>query len=199
MILDLKNNPVYKKTKTFSYMYPMASTLIPVESTEHLVNVFLGDVEYPKLNNHLFLLYRFNGSIAFTEFEDEFETFPSFVKSYDPDKYHVMKVIDIPKDMQSNYDAFKKSMYSKLSDNYKKVIIKHWRIKEDHKLSGVLYKKEFVYKAMEDKINDGVSYRSHVTIDRNQEASSVLDMDKEMYNPGFKVNDALRYRGELNK
>ena len=196
MILDLKHNPVYKKTKTYSYLYPMVADFLPHKSKEYLVNLFLGDVEFPKLNNHLFLLYRFSGEREFTYFEDEFENHSIFLKSYDPDKYHVMKVIKIKKDMKYNYATFRKSKYSQLTDDLKNQIVEYWKLKETHPIVGVLYKKEFVYKAMEEKINTRIS--------RSQEASSVLDIEKEYYNSSLKVYDSLsdyhnRPSGELSE
>jgi len=193
--MDLSHHPVYKKTKSYSYLYPMIHDQVPEGFKNRLVNVFLGDTEYPELDNHLFLLYRFSGDTGFPAFENAFANSPLFVKSYDPDKFHVMKVFAISKDLQYNYQTFRKSKYSHLTDDHKKTIVSHWNLKPDHLVTGVLYKKEFAFKAMEDIINRGLD-RSLVTIDRNQEASSILDMDREMYNTSLKVYDPITTLGE---
>jgi len=194
-MMDLSHNPVYKKTKTYSYMYPMIHSEVPKGFFNHLVNVFLGDIEYPALDNHLFLLYRFSGSIDFADFENSFENSPLFVQSYDPDKFHVMKVFAMSKDLQDDYDTFTKSLYSKLSDSYKQKIVNHWAILKTHLLYGVLYKKEFAFEEAESMINLGLD-KGLIHIDRNQEASSILDRGRENYNPSLMVHDALREASE---
>ena len=55
--------------KSYTYVLPMLSTEITLVK-EGLVNTFIGDQEYPQYDNHIFLLYKFNGSKEFLEYED---------------------------------------------------------------------------------------------------------------------------------
>ena len=55
--------------KSYTYVLPMLSTEIALVK-EGLVNTFIGDQEYPLYDNHIFLLYEFNGSITARVYED---------------------------------------------------------------------------------------------------------------------------------
>jgi len=193
--MDL-SNPIYTKNKAYSYIFPLIGNEIE-NMKVNLINVYIGDKEYPELNNHIFLLYRFSGDLRFIKFEDEIAEHPLFVKSYDPDRLHVMKVFLVSEDLQIDYNTFLQSKYSQLSQSCKDKIVSYWKLPDTHPIIGVLYKKESAYKAMEDNLNEGIPRRNHVNIDRSQEASSILNFDTEIYNPSMKIIDPMtKYRNQ---
>lgn len=187
---------VSQKTKTFTYLLPMLGTTL-VGNRQNVVNVFLGDNDYPELTNHIFVLYRFQGNSDFLAFEDKLEKESLFVKSYDPDRKHVMKVFRVPNGFQEDYDTFKKSQYSKLSRDLKTRIMAFHNLPPEHPAVDVLFKREAAFLRLEASLNNHPGI-SPVYIDRKQEASGLLDMSREVYNSKYKQIDALvSARGEF--
>ena len=108
-------------TKSYTYVLPMLSPYINIRR-DQLVNAFIGDKDFPEYDNHIFLLYKFNGSKAFLQYEDYLEHSKLFVKTYDPDKNHVMYIFNVPSFYRNDYNLFRKGKYSEMAyDGYKPV------------------------------------------------------------------------------
>ena len=161
------------KTKSFTYILPMLSYFIDVRK-RNLVNTYIGAWQYPDLNNHIFLLYKFNGDKKFIEYEDYLENCALFHSKYDPDKTHVMFVLNVPEDYQDIYDLYKEGKYSKFSEDYKIQIFKFHGISDgEHKVAKVLFKHPDLREELEERLG--------VDIPEDQEISSVPDMEIEIY------------------
>lgn len=185
---------VTKKTKAFTYLMPALGHKI-TPFAHKIVNAFFGDEEYPELDNHIFVLYRFYGSIEFIKYEEDLEREPSFVKSYDPDKKHVMKVFKVPERFEKDYELLKDGKYSKISDDFKTRIIAFHRLPPEHPVVDVLYKREAAFKRLDADLS---THGSPIKVPRNLEASSVLDWSREIYNSNYKYIDPFTEgRGEI--
>ena len=124
---------ILTKTKTFTYLLPCLG-LITNRFKNQIVNAFIGDDEYPNLDNHLFVLYEFSGNVEFLDFEEELEEFPIYECTYDPLSKYVMKVFKIPEDSKEDFQHFKKSKYSHLSKILKtKIMAQYLEVLEETK------------------------------------------------------------------
>jgi len=180
-----KNDIVPKQmlNKSYTYILPMLSTKLDVVK-QNLVNAYVGADEYSGYDNHIFLLYRYVGNPRFIEYEDYLEHTVLFKAKYDPDKYHVMFIFDVPETYQQEYDFFKQGKYSKFSQEYKILIFKfHQILDENHKVAKVLYKHPDLREDIEDRLN--------TVLPENSELSSVPDLSIEMYTEEMKITDPL--------
>jgi len=169
--------------KSYTYLLPMLSTKIDVVK-QNLVNAYIGADDYSGYDNHIFLLYRYVGNPRFIEYEDYLENTISFVAKYDPDKFHVMFIFDVPEKYQEDYKRFRMGKYSKFSNEYKILIFKfHKIIDENHKVAKVLYRHP--------DLRDEIEERLDTILPEESELSSVPDLEIEMYTEEMKVNDPL--------
>ena len=149
-----------------------------------LVNTFIGSEEYDGYDNHIFLLYRYTGNPRFIEYEDYLEHTSLFVAKYDPDKYHVMFIFNVPSAYQEVYDLFKKGKYSKFPQLYKIRILDFHNINsEEHKVAKVLYRHPDLREDLEERLN--------VNLPKDSEVSSVPNLDIEIYFDSMKIKDPL--------
>lgn len=185
---------VATKTKSFTYMLPMLGLAL-TEFKSNIVNAFIGDEDYPELDNHIFVLYEFQGSTAFVAYENYLEQHPLFVRSYDPEKKYVMKVFRITESMQADYDTLKRSKYSEVSMVLKTKIIAFHGLPPEHPISDVLFKREAAFLRLEAELNK-YDNTSRVHVDRHLEASGLLDLSRELYNSNYKTVNPLEMAKE---
>ena len=192
-----KELPRVKYNRSYTYLSPMLSDEA-LGIKYMLRNAFIADEDYPEFNYHIFLLYQFSGDITFSRFEKEVEYGKHFVKSYDVDKYQVMKVFSVPDKYKKEYDLFMDSKYSKFSESYKNKILEFHNLpKEDvvqnevlvteSYIADVLWKRERAFQKLEDLIG--------CKIPRNQEASGKWEIDREIFNSSMKIKDAYEEFG----
>lgn len=154
----------------------------PFLDNEQLRGVFIGDINHPELDNHIFLLYQFSGHRWYTAFEKQLEECDEFRGSYEVDRAHVMYVYEVPTHQQSNYNKFRASKYSEISERMKQRIIGFHGVEKTRKVAAVMYRHESMYQEWEARINAGLPSRQHIKIPREQEATEVLKMDQEVFN-----------------
>ena len=164
--------------KSLTYIMPMLMNEI-TDLRNNLIGVFIGDADYPELNNHIFLQYKFNGSISFLDSEEKLKKNQYFEISYDPDKYTVMYVFKVPEKWQKDYNRFLKSQYSRFSIEYKTLIISTHNLNENSIIYQILFRKEEAYLKLEEELN--------CKIPRELEASGILNPNKEIFNKN-KIN-----------
>tara|TARA_R110002126_G_scaffold219045_3_gene364618 strand:+ start:88 stop:684 length:597 start_codon:yes stop_codon:yes gene_type:complete len=183
----MKKLDLEKKTKTYTYMLPLLGMSVSPYKGE-IVNAFLGDEDYPKLTDHIFVLFRFKGDKDFVKFESKVEEDPMFEISYDPDKKYVMKVFKMPYAHADDFASFKASKYSHLSLPTKTRIMAFHHLPQDHAIMDVLHKREVAFLRLEMELNKypGVS---KITVGRDLEASGVLNLTREVYNANYKSVD----------
>ena len=181
---------VTKKTKSFTYILPMLGMSVS-EYKGNIVNAFIGDEDYPDLDNHIFVLYKFEGSTEFVKFEANMEKNPLFVHSYDPEKTFVMKVFNVPESAKEDFELLKAGKFSKISMSLKTRIIAFHGLPPEHPITDVLFKREAAFLRLEAELNK-YDVVSKVTIDRNLEASGLLDLSREIYNSKYKTEDPIK-------
>lgn len=174
--------------KSWSYLLPMLEGSI--QEFRGLVAVFLGDKYHPEFDNHIFLLLRHVEDKDFLQFEKKLTLHPMYCTFYDPDKYHVMFVFNVPKEHQKDYDTFKQSKYSQLSEPYKRRIIKfHGYSKQGDGswLIKTMYLDEELRKEREGYINEGLPDSQWLHIPEDAELGQALDFDFEIYNENMVI------------
>lgn len=156
---------------------------------EQFVGCFIGDVSCPDLDNNIFVLYRFSGNRSYLNFETVLRESEYYENSYEPDKYHTMFIFKVPAHHQINYELFKESRYSKLSEEYKQRMLDFYDRSES--LEAVLYKHESKYQEWEEELNKGLPRSRWTRIPRDMEASSAINLDEEYFSDKFKIKEAF--------
>ena len=170
-------------TKSYTYVLPMLHPYVNIRK-DRLVNAFIGDEDYPEYDNHIFLLYKFSGSKAFLTYEGELEGHELFVKSYDPDKSHVMFVFKVPSFYKNDYGLYKKGKYSEMAYDYKVLIFEFHSIYDhEHKVAKVLFKHPDLKEELEDRID--------VELPKGAEVSSIPNLGTEIYVSSMKVKNPV--------
>ena len=178
------------KTKAYTYFLPfLADEAIDIK--RNLINVFLFDEDRPEYRDHIFLLYKFKADEAFLRFEEEVKWSIYYETQYDADKLHVMIVFRRPDVWKDDIKLLLKGKYSETSDTYKKLVVDFFQLPEFSQILGVLYRKEFAYKIMEKKINEGLPEEHWTLIPREQEASGIFNINTETYNDSRKVKNVI--------
>jgi hypothetical protein len=152
-------------------------------------NCFIGDKNKSEYNNHILLLYKFSGEVKYLEFEERLKDNIYYVDLYDPDPYHTMYVFNVPLHWEENYELFKEGKYSKFENKYKLHIQKFLSL--DRKTSPVmqvLYKDEIRYLELEKEFD--------IKIPRDQEVSSLPNMQIEIYQPEYKIGKVIKPQSE---
>jgi len=170
--------------KSYTYILPMLANYVGVRKS-NLKNTFIGDKDYPKYDNNIFLLYKFSGSKEFLLYEDFLKNTNLFVDSYDPDDHHVMFVFDVPSFYQSDYDLFKEGKYSEFPQEYKIALFEYHGITDSkHRVAQVLFKHPDLREEWENKLN--------IPIPEDSEVSSVPDLELEVYSDRYKYVDPIK-------
>lgn len=171
-------------TKSYTYVLPMLSPYINI-NRDKLINTFIGDEEFPEYDSHIFLLYKFSGSKKFLKYESYLEESDLFVKSYDPDKEHVMYVFKVPSFYKNEYSLYCRGKYSEFSYDFKVAIFEfHSIFDHDHKVAKVLFKHPDLREELEDRID--------AVLPEGAEVSSLPDLNVEVYQKHMKVINPLK-------
>lgn len=180
--------------RSYGYILPLLDFDSDFVINSQFRGCFVGDEDYPELDNHIFLLYEFSGQSWFLNFEKDLKDKDLFITSYDPDKKHAMYVYEPQSEFLQDYKLIKESKYSEISKNAKAQIISFYKEvypKSVKHIEDVLYKKEDGYKKWEEVINEGLPKSRWTKIPRELEATSVMDMSIEVYNNRFKEASVL--------
>lgn len=165
------------KNKTYTYIYPMLSKTIATVK-DHLLNAFIGDIDHPEMDEHIFLLYEFQNTEKFLKYEAYLKEHEACIKNYDPTTETVMFVFDIPKDYINIYKLFKRGKYSRFPRDYKLHICAFHNIENGaHKIVQVLNKDERLYLELEERLDSPVS--------RDVDPSSIPDLEIEVFNKNY--------------
>lgn len=177
----MTNDSMYYN-KSFTYVLPMLDWW----NNDFLINgqlrgVFIGDRTHDILNNHIFLLYRYSADRWFVGYEEELKDCDYYVTHYEPDKRHTMFVYDVPQYHQSDYDMFKLSKYSKLTEDYKKQIVEFHGKDKCRKVIAVMYKHESMFLEWEKQLNEGLPKIQWTFLPRDGECADSLHDDEEIF------------------
>ena len=170
--------------------------------TNHFVNVFNKCEEFPELNQHLFLLYKFSPHPIFQNFEDKMSRLPEFVQAYDPDKYHRMFVFKLNDEYLETLTNFRNGKFSKIKERHKEIIMKFHKLDPDlylrksddnrNNISGTLYKQQWKKTQIEEEfLNSPAVHKSQwVRLPHDAEYTSIPDDEHETYLEKYKINDS---------
>ena len=164
-----------KVNKSFKFILPMLGGTFA--DYGDVLSVFVGDKDKKEYNDHIFVLYAYDGSKYFAGFEARLREHPLFETYYDPSKEHVMFVFKVPKMYSHEYEQFKTAQpgcFGNFSLNYKNHILKFFQGAFDLTIiKKILWKHESLYKELENELG--------VKIPRTVDNTSIPDMDVEMY------------------
>lgn len=178
------------KTKSYTYIFPMLAEEL-IDPKINLVNVYLNDANKPEIKDRILLLYEFTPDIEFLRFEEEVKWSLYYDGKYDLNDDYVVMMFRIPEYHKKDYDLIMQGKYSEISEDYKHKIINFHNLPDFSQVTGVLYRKEFAYKIMEKKINEGLPEAYWTRIPRDLEASSIMDIEKETLK--YKVANTIIY------
>lgn len=143
---------------------------------------FIGDIWHPDLDNHILLLYKFDGSKWYTTFEQELKESPMYVDSYEPDKNYTLFIFTVPEEYRYEMDMFKSSRFSLFTNNFKKRVVNYHGKERTKNIVAVMYRHESAYLEMENYINKGLPKSLWTKIPRDIEAARVIDTNEEYFN-----------------
>ena len=137
-----------KRTKSFNFLLPMIGGIgSTIKDFPGVLNCYLNDIQR-KAEDSIFVLFDFDGSVAFGKFEESLTKHKYYVEAYDPTDKHVMFVFGVPD--WKNYDLFLDGKYSKMSETYKKHILQFLDPKiETGPIKEILYKSDERKKRLE--------------------------------------------------
>lgn len=161
----IKKERLYNRSKV--YIVPCLQGYIPIEK-EFLIDSFIFERESDK-SPKIFLKYKWFDNFA--EYEAKVIKSDLFEKSIDYDDNHLILVLNIPKEFESDVDKFLKGKYSELSEKLKVKIIKFWELTTKSVLYKVLTKNETLREQMSKELN--------CEIPKNAELSSKPEIKSE--------------------
>lgn len=178
--------------KTYSYVLPMLGN--NTNDFYSLNGVYIRNDKYPEYTNHIFLVTEPVNNDYYTTYSNTtLKLIPGYVSDYtEPVNNNLVTIYELKhyEDIE-NYNYFMEGKYSKMSDTYKKHIIKFHKLQPGSNIIGVLYKLEYRYKQLEKKLSyhDDGTKLSPVIIPRDQEISDPPSIyDKEMLHNDIMIN-----------
>jgi hypothetical protein len=172
------------KNKTVAYLLPLIANkngkFADFKDDEHFpkcnfINAFRYCEEFPDLDTHIFVIYKYSPNPQFEELLNRFKRYSSFHSVIDNDKYTVIIVFEIPYNSKKALTLFDKGGYSKFKAEDKKQILDFYSVTSSDKFgpAGVLYKKEWRRLEIESKID--------MKLPEDAELSSIPDLEQETY------------------
>jgi len=136
-----------KITKTSTFLLPfLGHNRESFKWNTVFVNSFVGTEYDGDYGDSIYLLYRFDGSISFLEFEEELRNHKWFQSVIEVDNYHTMYKFELPKD-NNDINKILEGRYSTITESAKERIIEfHGNQKP---IKETLYKAESRRLAME--------------------------------------------------
>jgi hypothetical protein len=166
---------IAKRTKTSNFIMPMLSGNRELYFWNKLfVNAF---IKTPEDDNCIALLYRWSSNPLYIKFEKALSKFKNFRRRYDPSPNYVMFVFDVPKRHIRNYKRFINGKYSKFSKAYKLDILEFHDAEIENEIGQILFLSSKRRRALETKLG--------ANLPENSELLSILDIEKETYNPNI--------------
>lgn len=169
--------------------------------TNNFINAFISCEEYPELDRHIFLLYKFTPAPIFNIFEQRLSFLPEYVMSYDPDKYNRMFVFKISDEYLDLFEKFKAGKYSKFLMKDKDIIMNFHLLGMDkyaradpplkNIISGTLFKQKWKKEQIESEIINSPDIPKHswIRLPDDAEFSSVPNFEHETYLNKYKLPD----------
>jgi hypothetical protein len=119
--------------------------------TSQFTNAFIGTETDADLN-FISLLYRFDGSVEFANFEEKLKEREDFVSAKDVDKYHILYTFRLPESAKADIELITQSKYSKVSEEAKEQILDFHYSDRSKPIGQILYKCSLRRKEMEKEL-----------------------------------------------
>lgn len=133
-----------RRTKSSFFITPMiGENRIYFRWDNYFVNTFITE------DKKIIVLYRFFSSDDYKRFEFGVMKHHLFEKLLDYDTQHVAFQFKIPDNYLDDYNKFVSGKYSRMSENYKKLILKFHGLDRDSTLSKILFKSDDRKKQLE--------------------------------------------------
>lgn len=88
----------------------------------------------------IYILYKYIKDMDFLKFEESLAADCNFISKFEPDNYHTIYCLNIPKQFRNDYELIKKGKYSEISSALKERILKFHNLSNNTHLYGALYK-----------------------------------------------------------
>lgn len=130
-----------KITATGNFLLPfLGGTRHSFRWNQEFVNAFLGDENANTDNNEISLLYRFQGTVEYGDFEEGLKQRADFVKITDPDKYTVLYTFKLPEEFKEDIDLILQGKYSQISEKAKTRILQFHSSSKTKPIGQILYR-----------------------------------------------------------
>lgn len=124
-------------TRTATYLLPSITNYINIEKS-NVINLYLGiKSKHPELNGNVFLEVK--------KILDELINNSFYINHYE-------NIIEYKHPDQELYNNFINGLYSNISEDNKKLILKYFNLPRNHKVKKILYKDSFLRKQMEEEL-----------------------------------------------
>jgi hypothetical protein len=170
----IKNN--ISKNRTCVYLLPILGK--SVKDFKNLIQVYVGDSDYPEEEHKLYVLYEKDN---YEEQQEELKKHPAFERVYSVSDKFFMGVYNLTEEEKEHYDNFLNGRYSKLKDTYKNHILNFHGLSYHSEIAKVLHRSEIKYQEWEKRIG--------LPIPRTQEIGSMPVLDEEIFKKEKVFND----------
>lgn len=165
--------------KSYHFIMPVLGSQSPkFRVNNEFCNCFIGMEGEEEYGEYVYLLYRFNGSKEFLDFEFSLKNHPMYLTSINPDPYHIMYKFRIPERYKEDINLITEGKYSYVSKPYKDRIL-NFHLNANTALEEILNRSEIRRKSMEIEYN--------CTIPEDVDLLSVPVVEKEIYLDSYKI------------
>lgn len=179
-----------KLSKTSNFIMPfLGYNKVHFRWPFEFTNAFIGTEENADYGDSLYLLYRFNGSIGFTYFEEKLKQHKDYENSFDIDPYQVLYKFKLPEEFQEDIDKILRGKYSTISLKAKMRILEFHQTIPEGPLGQILNKSEQRRLELEKDLNKGIKGK-HTVIPKGQELLDIFNIDEEIFLNKYIIQDA---------
>lgn len=154
---------------------------------KNFCNCFIGTEENGDYGSSMYLLYRWDGTKRFVEFEEAMVQHPWYTGKWEPDEHHTMYEFCIPKG-DSDIETIIRGNYSQISVSGKEQILKFHGHDSDSKMARIFRRDPI----LREQIIRDLSIDSRVEMPSDAELLSRFDIEQEMYLNKFRIQNAKR-------
>lgn len=174
-------------TKSNIFILPMlGGTRRDYLYDKNYINCYLASQDVYKEYDKIILSYRFSGSMEFKNFEDLIGNHPLYDSEYEPDKYHINYVFNIPEEEKENYRYFLDGKYSKFTEDYKKKILAFHSFAPSGATGGILYKSKERREALINSLYDKADKKD---FPEDAELLSIPSLKEETFLNCYKIDN----------
>ncbi len=152
-------------------------------------NCFIGTEEQGDYGDHIYLLYRFEGTKEFSSYENYLQRHSWFIGENQIDHYHTLYQFKPDKVFMEDFKLIVKGKYSSISEIAKNRILGFHCVTKDKTLGKILYKDNTLKEELEDKLS---SKESIVRIPEDLDLHDIFNIDDEIYLNKYKIKKEIK-------